>query len=55
MISITKDEREQISAKYPDVHIVRTVKKRSALHRYYMAENWAAVKLLHKLRSSAGK
>jgi hypothetical protein len=50
VISITQREKEIISAKYPRVHIVRTMKSRSKRHRYYMAEEVAAMKVLRSLR-----
>ena len=52
MITITKQEKDIIQAKYPKVPISRTVKKKSNRHHYYMAEEYAAVNLLNSLRGS---
>lgn len=50
MVMITAFEKAAISKKYPRVHIVRTMRQRSARHRYYMAEETMAMKFLKDLR-----
>ena len=50
MIAITKDEKNAICEKYPNVHIVRTMKQDSKRHHYYMAEAAAPMRLLNTLR-----
>lgn len=51
MIAISKEEKETISKKFPRVHIVRTMRQRSARHRYYMEEDRSAMALLRSLRA----
>lgn len=51
MIVITPAEKKIIAERMPNVHIRRTVKKKSNRHRYYMEENRNAVRLLKELRS----
>lgn len=50
MIAISADEKKTIREKYPNVHIVRTMKQRSNRHHYYMAEEPGAMRLLRRLR-----
>lgn len=50
LIAITKAEKEAIVAKYPDTHIVRTMKQDSGRHRYYMTEDRKPMELLKSLR-----
>lgn len=50
MIAITLAEKNAICEKYPNVHVVRTMKQRSKRHRYYMAEEPAAMRVLRRLR-----
>lgn len=50
MISITAEEKKAIRAKYPNVHIVRTMRQDSKRHHYYCEENPRAMKLLRKMR-----
>lgn len=51
MVAITLDEKKLISEKFPNVYIVRTMKRASKRHKYYMVENRAAMKYLHSLRN----
>jgi hypothetical protein len=53
LIAINQHEKDIISAKLPKVHIVRTMKNRSNRHRYYMVEDFAAMRLLRNLRGAA--
>lgn len=50
MIAITKNEKDIIQAKFPRVHIARTMKQRSSRHHYYMEEMRGPMKLLRSLR-----
>lgn len=50
MIAISVDEKKIIREECPQVHIVRTMKQRSKRHRYYMAEEPAAMRVLRCLR-----
>lgn len=46
MIEISRQEKELIAQRYPDVTIRRTVPKKTKRHRYYMAEIEKALHLL---------
>lgn len=50
MISITAEEKKAISAKYPNVHIVRTMRQDSKRHHYYMEESGSAMRMLKTMR-----
>lgn len=50
MIAITTTEKELIREKFPNVHIVRTMKGDSKRHHYYMTEERNAMKFLRSLR-----
>ena len=50
MISITLDEKNAIRERFPEVHIVRTMKRDSKRHHYYMEEVRGPTKLLRSLR-----
>lgn len=50
MIAITLAEKKVIHKRYPDVHIVRTMKNDSKRHHYYMVESGAPMRLLNSLR-----
>ncbi len=50
MIAITAEEKKIICKKYPQAHIVRTMKKDSKRHHYYMTEAGAPMNLLRSLR-----
>lgn len=52
MIAITKEEKEAIRERFPDVNIVRTMKQRSKRHRYYCEETGPVMRLLAKLRNT---
>lgn len=52
LIYITKSEKEAIIKKFPNVHIVRTMKQKSKRHRYYCEEQRPVMNYLHKLRNS---
>lgn len=50
MILINKLEKEAISERFPDVHIVRTMKQKSKRHRYYCEETKQVMRFLRKQR-----
>lgn len=50
MIAITLSEKNAIREKYPNVHIVRTMKNDSKRHHYYMVEDKAPMRYLNSLR-----
>lgn len=51
MVLISEQEKKYIAERHPEVHICRTVSKKSKRHRYYMEENRAAMRTLKALRS----
>jgi hypothetical protein len=51
MIAIRAEEKEAVSARFPDVHIVRTVKQKSKRHRYYCEETRRVVRFLSGMRN----
>lgn len=50
VISITAEEKKAISAKCPNVHIVRTMRQDSKRHHYYMEESGGAMRMLKMMR-----
>lgn len=50
MIAITAAEKQAISAKYPKLHIVRTMRQDSKRHHYYMEEAGGAMRMLKAMR-----
>lgn len=54
MIAINKDERDIISARFPNVHIVRTMKQKSKRHHYYCEESKPVMRLLREMRDAGG-
>lgn len=50
MIAITAAEKQTICRKYPNAHIVRTMKQDSKRHHYYMVEGGAPMRYLNELR-----
>lgn len=50
MIAINKAEKEAIRERFPYVHIVRTMKKKSKRHHYYVEENRSVMRFLNQLR-----
>ena len=51
MVLINKYEKEIIAERFPDVHIVRTMKQDSKRHHYYCEEAKRAMRILNKLRN----
>ena len=54
MIAINKAEKDAISARFPNVHIVRTMKQKSKRHRYYCEESKPVLRYLSSMRSGDG-
>lgn len=52
MIAIDKAEKDAIRAKFPKVHIVRTMKQKSKRHHYYCEESKGVMKYLNQLRNT---
>lgn len=50
MIAITESEKKAICEKYPNVHIVRTMKQDSKRHHYYMVESSGPMRMLNSMR-----
>lgn len=50
MILITRDEKQAVLERFPNVHIVRTMKQDSKRHRYYMVEEAGPMRLIRKMR-----
>ena len=50
MIAINKAEKELIAERFPNAHIVRTMKSKSKRHRYYCEENRQVINFLNKQR-----
>lgn len=53
MIAISKQEKEAIVKRFPKVHIVRTMKKKSKRHRYYCEESKGVMRYLDEVRGSS--
>lgn len=51
MVEITQFEKEAIKKRYPEVHIVRTMKQDSKRHHYYMTEDRKPMEMLRKMRA----
>lgn len=50
MIEISKEEKKLIQARYPMVHIRRTVKQKSKRGRYFMTEAAGPMRMLKNIR-----
>lgn len=53
MIQINKEEKQLIAERFPDVHIVRTMKGDSKRHHYYCEEAPRVLRFLEKMRNPA--
>lgn len=51
MIAITKQEKEAITKKFPNVYIVRTMKQKSKRHHYYCEESKGVMRYISEMRS----
>lgn len=52
MIAINKREKDEIVKLFPNVHIVRTMKRKSKRHHYYCEEDGRVLRYLSRTRSS---
>ena len=50
MIAINKAEKDAIRERFPDVHIVRTMKQKSKRHHYYCEETRQVMRFLNQMR-----
>ena len=50
MILISREEKRAVLEKYPEVHIVRTMKNDSKRHRYYMVEDPGPMRIIKQMR-----
>ena len=53
MIAINKEEKDAVRAKYPNVHIVRTMKQDSKRHHYFVEEHSGVTRLLRNMRADS--
>lgn len=51
MIAISKQEKDVIVKRFPNVHIVRTMKQKSKRHRYYCEESRGVMRYLNEVRN----
>lgn len=54
MIAITKNEKAEINKRFPNAHIVRTMKQKSKRHRYYCEETDRVLAFIKSLREGRG-
>lgn len=54
MIAINKAEKEAIAERFPEVHIVRTMKQKSKRHHYYCEETRPVMRFLRQMRDPEG-
>lgn len=52
MVAITKAEKEAILKRFPNVHIVRTMKQKSKRHHYYCEESRGVMRYLDQMRNA---
>lgn len=52
MIAINKEEKDAVIARFPEVHIVRTMKNKSKRHHYYCEETRQVSKFINNYRRS---
>lgn len=51
MIAISKEEAQVIRERFPNVHIVRTMRQRSNRHRYYCEEQRGVIRAINNMRN----
>lgn len=54
MIAISKNEKDLIRERFPNTHIVRTMKQKSKRHKYYCEENKRVMHFLKQIRDESG-
>jgi hypothetical protein len=50
MIAISKEEKDVISKRFPNVHIVRTMRQKSKRHHYFCEESRGVMNYLKEAR-----
>ncbi len=50
MIAITLSEKNAVMERFPNVHIVRTMRQDSKRHHYFMTEDPGPMNLLRRMR-----
>lgn len=50
MIAVSKEEKDVISKRFPNVHIVRTMRQKSKRHHYFCEESRGVMNYLRKVR-----
>lgn len=50
MIAINKKEKEAISKRFPNTHIVRTMKQKSKRHHYFCEASKPVIRFLKEMR-----
>ncbi len=53
MVSISKEEKGALCARFPRLYVVRTMKQKSGRHRYYTEESPEVLRVLGELRGQA--
>jgi hypothetical protein len=51
MIAISKEEKDVISKRFPNVHIVRTMRQKSKRHHYFCEESRGVMNYLKEARN----
>ena len=54
MVAINKDESMKIRKRFPNAHIVRTMKQKSKRHHYFVEETRRVMAYLNQLRDGKG-
>lgn len=55
MVAISKEEKAVISERFPNVHIVRTMRQKSKRHHYYCEESKGVMRYLEETRNNGTK
>ena len=55
MVQINKAEKEALLERFPNIHVIRTMKHRSKRHRYYVEESRYVMRFLNRLRGLSNK
>lgn len=50
LVVISKEEKDKLLARFPDLYIVRTMRGESKRHRYYCEEKFHVMRYLDELR-----
>lgn len=55
MVAISKEEKAVITERFPNVHIVRTMRQKSKRHHYYCEESKGVMRYLEETRNNGAK